>query len=469
MEDPGGPGSLIPVIMFLLLIILSAGFFSFLKTALACCRKSRLRLLAEEGDKKYGAVLEAAEKIGPYLASVRIGIIFLEILTGCLGGLLLSKPLHVFFALRGIGNPWAAFLSVLIPALLMACAFFLLAEIIPRCIGRSIPEASAAAFFPFIKFLLCAASPLLMADRVLSAFIKKFFPSGASSTGMTEDELRIALLEGEKSGIVESEERTMVEGVFYLGDRPVGTFMTHRSEIRWLDINAGSEEARAAAEAGGDQRYFPVADGELDEVSGAVSVEDILIALLPARRALLPVGPGPEGGDSPARRALLPVGPGPEGGGSPAWPGLKALMKTPCFVPETMSAIKAFEAFKKAEADYLFVIDEYGGFSGILTVHNLIEEIVGQLSASETEGEEIQEQDDGTWLADGSVNIDDAVKALSLSAPGGDYHTLAGFILDLAGEIPKTGAHFDYHGYRFKIVALDGNRIDKVMISKLKD
>jgi putative hemolysin len=446
MEDPGGPGSLIPVIFFLLLIILAAGFLSFLKTALACCRKPRLRLLAEGGNKKYGAALTASEKAGPYLASIRIGIIFLEILSGCLSGLFLARPLEELFALRGLGNPWSAFLSVLILALLIVTSFFLLGEIIPRRIGRAVPEAATAAFLPVIKFLSFLASPLLLADRFLSAFIKKFFPSGAYSTGMTEDELRIALLEGEKSGIVESEERTMVEGVFYLGDRPVGTFMTHRSDVRWLDINAGSEEARAAAEEGQDQRYFPVADKELDEVSGAVSVEDILIALLPVRRALLPAEPA-----------------------SPAWPGLKALMKTPYFVPETMPAIKAFEALKKAGADYLFVMDEYGGFAGILTVHNLIEEIVGQLSASETKGEEIQKQDDGTWLADGSVNIDDAVQALSLSAPGGDYHTLAGFILDMAGEIPKTGAHFDYHGYRFKIVDMDGNRIDKVMISKLKD
>jgi putative hemolysin len=254
---------------------------------------------------------------------------------------------------------------------------------------------------------------------------------------MTEDELRIALLEGEKSGIVESEERTMVEGVFYLGDRPVGTFMTHRSEIQWLDIDAGPEAARKAAESGGDQRYFPVADGDLDEVSGAVSNQDILQALLN----------GP-------------------------WPGLKALMRTPYFVPETMSALKAFEAFKKAEANYLFVMDEYGGFAGILTVRNLIEEIVGQLSGAASEGEEILKQEDGTWLADGSTNIDDVARDLSLSTLGGDhaeYHTLAGFILYLAGEIPRTGACFDYNGYRFKIVDMDGNRIDKVMISLLED
>jgi putative hemolysin len=434
---------LIPKILILLVIILAAGFFSFLKTALDCCRKSRLRVLAEGGGKKYEAVFLALEKAGSLLASVRIMIIFLEILTGCLGALFLLKPAAELFGFWGPHSPWAVFAGFVFLALLLTAVLFLLSESVPRRIARGMPEAAAASFLPLIKFLSFAAAPLLLADSVIAAGLNKIFPA-AAARGMTEDELRLALLEGEKSGIVESEERTMVEGVFYLGDRPAGAFMTHRSEVRWLDINSGSEEARLITAAAGEQRYFPVADGELDEVTGAVSAEDILTALLP---------PGP----------ASPV---------PPWPGLKALMKPPYFVPETMPAIKAFEAFKKAEADYLFVMDEYGGFSGILTVRNLIEEIVGQLSASNAEDEEILPQEDGSWLADGSVNIDDAAKALSLSGLGGEhgnYHTLAGFILDLAGEIPKTGACFDYHGYRFKIIDMDGNRIDKVLISRLAE
>jgi putative hemolysin len=270
-----------------------------------------------------------------------------------------------------------------------------------------------------------------------TALIRKI-TSRSASRGMTEDELRLALLEGEKSGIVERAERSMVEGVFYLGDKPVGTFMTHRSEIRWLDINAGEDEALKIAESEGGQRNFPVADGELDKVSGAVSAEDILKALLPSRSGQ-------------------------------KWQGLKAIMRLPYFVPETMPAIKAFEAFKKADADYLFVMDEYGGFSGMLTVRNLIEEIVGQLSTNMSGDDEIIKQEDGSYLADGSLNIDDAAKALdlsSLSSDHGEYHTLAGFILDLAGEIPRTGAHFDYSGYRFTVVDMDGNRIDKIMITR---
>ena len=249
---------------------------------------------------------------------------------------------------------------------------------------------------------------------------------------MTEEKLHMALLEGEKSGVVESQERTMVEGVFYLGDRPVSAFMTHRSEIKWLDINAGSDEARKTADAAGSQNCLPVADGNLDKVEGVVSVQNVFRALL----------------DEP-------------------WPGLKSVVGQPYFIPQTMSALKAFEAFKRADAGDLFVMDEYGGFAGILTVRNLIEEIVGELSASPEA--EIIKQEDGSWLADGGVSIDDAARELELRELGdeqSEYHTLAGFILYLAGEIPKTGAYFDYSGYRFKVVDLDNNRIDKILIKK---
>ena len=253
---------------------------------------------------------------------------------------------------------------------------------------------------------------------------------------MTEEELRNALLEGEKSGVVESEERNMMEGVFYLGDRPVRAFMSHRSEVLWLDIDSGPKEARSAVEDSANQLCFPVASGDLDEVKGVVSVREIYKALL-----------------------------------DDSWPGLKAIMRPPYFIPETMSALKAFEAFKKTDAQDLFVMDEYGGFAGLLTVRNLIEEIVGELSAPSAGDEGIVKQEDGVWLADGSVSIDDAAQELELESLGeeqSDYHTLAGFILYLAEEIPSSGESFDHKGYRFTIMDIDGNRIDKIKISKLK-
>ena len=276
--------------------------------------------------------------------------------------------------------------------------------------------------------------PLSVKHRV-SAFLEKLLPN-TSRRKITEEDLRHALLEGEKSGLVESKERSMVEGIFYLGDKPVSAFMTHRSEIQWLDIDAGSDEAKEAALNAVEQFTFPVTQGDLDEVVGAVTVQDILKTLL-----------------------------------NNSWPSLRSIMHPPYFIPETMTALKAFEAFKNANATSLFVMDEYGGFAGILTVRNLIEEIVGQLSAKSREEETIIRQSDGTWLADGGVSIDDTAGELGLPRLGddqGDYHTIAGFILYLAGEIPPEGASFDYSGFRFKIVDIDGNRIDKVMITKIE-
>ena len=268
----------------------------------------------------------------------------------------------------------------------------------------------------------------------VSDFLTALF-KGSSRRNMTEEDLHNVLLEGEKSGVVESDERSMVEKVFYLGDRPVRAFMTHRSEIQWLDLDADSGKARDAAENAGTQLYIPVVKGDLDEVTGIVSVQNIWRSLL-----------------------------------NDPWPGLKSIMRTPYLIPETMTALKAFEAFKKAESLCLFVMDEYGGFAGLLTVRNLIEEIVGELSASESGEEIISKQEDGTWLADGGVSVDAAARELNLERLGeehSEYHTLAGFILYLAGEIPKEGSHFDYKGYRFKIIDLDGNRIDKIIISQI--
>jgi putative hemolysin len=253
------------------------------------------------------------------------------------------------------------------------------------------------------------------------------------------------------------QERSVLDGMSYLGDRPVETFMAHRSEITWLEAGADAGEVQETLKAHPEQRFFPVAGGALDNIKGVVSDRKILESLLDSK----------------------------------PWPGLRAICSRPHFIPQSMSALKAFDVFHRENTDYLCVIDEYGGFSGVLPIRNLLEELVGELVRSESaselapgsQEEEIVYQDDGTVLSDGSVNIDELAE--SLEAQGmmsgfadalGEhpaYHTLAGFILDIAGEIPRTGASFDYRvrleapAWRFKIVDMDGNRIDKVLISRL--
>ena len=421
------PGNFYPLIICIAAVILTGSFLSFLGNALSCCSRARLRFLAQGNDDKYSRALELLEKPEYYIKSLRGGIIFLEILSGCLGGIIIAAILQ----LENLPEPFAGITAFIIFFFIIGMIFYLLAETLAKEIAGIAPEKITAFFSRFIIFFPVLNSPLLLLEKIISSLFNRI----PGHSGMTEDELHIALLEGEKSGIVESRERTMVEGVFYLGDRPVGTFMTHRSELKWLDIDADYETIRNIARET-RQQYIPVAESDLDRVSGIVSVQEILLALLE----------GP-------------------------WPGLKSLMHKPCFIPETMPALKAFETFKKAETLCLFVMDEYGGFAGILTVRNLIEEITGQLSGRTGGADEVIRRDDGTWIMDGGINIDEAASVLSLSsladeAGRSDYHTLAGFILNLAGEIPRTGAFMDYCGFRFTVTEMEGNRIVKIMIAK---
>jgi putative hemolysin len=442
MEDPGGIWAPrqepLSQILIILAVILAGGFFALFENVLISARKSRLRAMAEGGEKKYRRALDAAENPEPFLSASRIWIAFLRILAGLLGGFNLIRPLGD----RLLPGGEAAGLSGDILAGVALIAAFTLAAVIlgdflPKLIALSAPEKICAACLPLVAVLSLPWKPLFSFYTGASALACRIFKIGGPSvSGMTEDELRNALAEGEKSGVVESKERTMVEGVFYLGDRSAGAFMTHRSEIEWLDLDAGFDEIRDMVRNHPAQGCFPVARGELDEIAGAVYLEDILKAI-------------PDG---------LPQ-------------GLKPLIRKIPFVPETMSALKAFEAFKRGKTNYLFVMDEYGGFAGLLSVRDLVEEIVGQLSESAPEEEELIPQDDGSWLADGSASIDDAARALELSSLNGegrqDYHTLAGFILDLAGEIPRPDAKFTYNGYEFKVVSVEGNRIEKVLIRRV--
>jgi putative hemolysin len=418
---------MIQALLIALLLIIASGIFTLFDSALGLCRKTRLE---KEQRKSYKSVLIALEKKQTYSLACRLWINILRVPAAIFTFLLVSY----IFRLENIGGLMV--IRLLITAVLFGLFAALLGDGLPKLISRVSPEKIAATLLPFIKIFSFPLLIFVIPSLKFASFFNSTFHLENSSTSMTEDELHRVLLEGEKSGIVESKERIMVESVFYLGDRHVGAFMTHRSEIQWLDCNAPYEEIREKALEYCSQRCFPVVNGSPDEIIGAVYLEDIILD-----HAL----PNPK--------------------------GLRAIMKKAQFVPETLSALKAFESFKQGEANFLFVMDEYGGLAGIISITALVEEIVGELSVPTVKEEPLAKQEDGSLLADGTMNIDDAAKALSLTGlpEDGDFHTLAGFVLFLAGELPGAGDSFKYQGYSFKIKEMDGNRIDKIVISKIKE
>jgi putative hemolysin len=426
--------------LIIAVLILASGFFSLFAKALKAARKSRLQIEGDEAEKRGGSrgqrrarsfrrTLEAVENPDKHLAAARIWIIALSTLAAVLSGLNIERLTHIFAAMP---------IPLAVAACTAALAFLMLlfGEILPGCIARLAPENIAVAIFPLFKTLTLPMRPLFFLAKVIVCRLRLVLPLKSKQATMTEGELRLALMEGEKSGIVESKERTMVEGVFYLGDKPLGVFMTHRFEIQWLDINAPQDSIREKVLEFRSQRCFPVADGTLDAIIGAAYLEDIILDIA---------------------------------SGKPA--GLRAIMKKALFAPQTIPALKAFETFRKGEADFLFVMDEYGGFAGMASVHKLMEEIVGELTSPVHKEEEAVRQTDGSWLVDGSLNSDDAANLLSLPglAASSDYHTIAGFVLSLAGELPCAGDSFVYSGCRFTVAGMDGNRIDKILITIIEE
>ncbi|MDR1506956.1 MAG: hemolysin family protein [Treponema sp.] len=423
MEDP------LPALLISAVLVAVSAFFSFAGSILSLSRKPRLKLFFSGGKPPSGetpfqkAILKAAAKPGSFLFALRIW----NLLVRLFAGMLFFFPVRMG-APSGTAAPGSAF-SGFGPAglVLFVLAFIVFSELIPAVAAPKNPERTLLYIFPALQLFRLPWKPLY-------ALLSRLIRGGKDAGNPGDEEFRMALEEGEKSGAVESSERSMVEGVLYLGDRPVSAFMTHRSEMEFLDIALGAEAAREKALAFRDQGFFPVVMETQDNVAGVVSVQDILIALTEKE-----------------------------------WKGLPSIMKPPVFIPETMSALKAFEAFRREDEYYLCVMDEYGGFAGSLRVRNLLEEIVGELSGSAPEEDAVIQQEDGSWLADGSVSVDELAKILELESMGenhGDYHTLAGFILKLAGDIPKTGDVFNWGVFRFKVIDRDGNRIDKVLISK---
>jgi len=429
--------SILTYLIIISFIVLS-GFFSLFDFALGYCKKSRLE---KENLKRYKAVLITLEDrsdqkqlwygIHNLSFACRIWRNILRIFSAFFAGI---TCVAILIKYENIPS-W---IIIIIYALNLGILTALLSDALPRVIARLKPEAISSIMLPLIKFFSIPLIPITLTLLMFFSFFKTAISPEKDDGSITEEELqnelRNTLLEGEKSGIVESKERSMVEGVFYLGDRPIAAFMKHRSEIQWLDIKAPYEENRAKALEYRSQRCFPVTDGTLDEISGAAYIEDIILDFSEAKPK-----------------------------------GLRGIMKKAQFVPETMTALKAFESFKQGQVDFLFVMDEYGGLAGIISVVTLVEEIVGELSAPAAADLPFIKQDDGSFLADGTLNIDDAVRELSLNDLGEDcdFHTLAGLILHLAGELPHVGDSYEFQGYKFIVADKDGNRIDKLLIKKI--
>jgi putative hemolysin len=424
-------------LLVLFCLILLNGFFALSEMAIVASRKARLKHEADQGKKSYRLALDTAENPSTFLSTIQVVITLINTLAGAFGGATIARSLES--ALRSIPSiaSIAGPLSVGIVVVLTTFVSVVIGELVPKNIALSRPEAVAAAVIGPVRFFAIAFAPLA---RFLSATTELIVSLVGLKKGqepaVTEAEVRVLIAKGEETGVFEPREREMVEGVLSLGDRRVTSLMTPRTEVVFVDLRDDSAETARLVIENSRYGYLPAVDGEIDRILG----------LLPVKECLSAIASG--GFDDP-----------------------RALLRECVFVPESVSALKAFALLKSGEAKSALILDEYGGVSGLISLSDLIEAIVGDIpGASDDDEPEIVRRQDGSYLVDGSLHLDRFAQELGLGdGPFGDYDTVAGLVLDRMGTIPRAGDTCRWEDCAFEVLDMDGNRIDKILVTRASE
>ncbi len=423
-------------ISVILVFILINGFFSLSEMAIVSSRKARLRQRVESGHKGAKLALETAEKPGRFLSTVQIVITLMGTIAGAFGGATVAEELIPVFLGMGLSREYSEPLAF---GLVVATTTFLsvvFGELVPKNLALARPETIAGFVAYPMRFFSLVFSPVVRVLTGTTDLILKIFGAKQSDEPqVTEEEVKILITQGTETGIFDKREKEMFEGILYLGDKKVTTFMTPRTDIVFLDKADSHQEHVKSIIANARFSALPVVDGDMDRLQGVVQIKRALAAIADGKM------------DS-----------------------IDAFIEKPLFVPDSMGALDLFSRFKSSAIRIAILIDEYGGVSGMVTFSDLMETILGEVESKEGKNHpEITPRKDGSYLIDGSLSIDDLAELLKLDSSvfSSDYETLAGFILDRLGYIPRTGESFQFESWTFEIVDMDGNRVDKLLVSKI--
>jgi putative hemolysin len=416
-------------ILIVFLLIVLNGVFALSEMAVVSSRKARLQQRVNEGDLGAQTALHLAENPSNFLSTVQIGITLIGVLAGAVGGAAIAEPLAVWIT----DIPWLAHYANSIAlgsvVLVITGLSLVLGELVPKRLALHNPERAASVIARPMLFISRLFSPLVwLLGYSTDLILRLLSVKPAPELPVTEEELLVQLDQGTQAGVFGEVEQDMVEGVFRLHDRRVFSLMTPRSEIVWLDVNDSPEEIRKVIEES-QFSQFPVCEDSLDTVIGIIKARDLLIESLRGESLRLQLN-------------LQPV----------------------MYVPETAHASRALEIFKAGEAEMLIVVDEFGSVEGLLTISDILEEIVGDIQDGEPQATQRQ---DGSWLLDGMLDVEDFKEIFNIRRlPDEDeYETLGGFIMNHLGRVPSVADMFEWNGLRFEVMDMDGNRVDKVMVT----
>jgi putative hemolysin len=415
-------------------LILLNGFFAMAELAIVAARRVRLQQRADAGSHGARVALELSDDPTRLLSTVQMGITLIGILAGAFSGATIAAELATVLTAYGLSDDAAEPLALGIVVLVLTCASLVIGELVPKRFALLHADAIASRVAPAIKVIARIAHPLVALLRFTTdALVRLVGVHTSGPAGVTDEEINALVAEGAQQGVVHPHERAMVREVLKLADRPVRTIMTHRRDIVWLDVNDSPADIRRKMADTGFSRFL-VCDGGLDDVLGYVRTRALVDCLLD---------------------------------GTPL--DLRAMLREPLVVTPSLDTLELMAMFRRARPHLALITDEYGSVLGIATPADVLETIAGELADDVVQPVRAVRRDDGSWLVDAHVELQDLERELGAGglATGPQFLTVAGLILEHLGRIPQIGEVVVINGWRLEVVDLDSHRIDKVIVSQL--
>lgn len=426
--------------LIILALILLNGVFSASEIAIISSRKARLQTLADRKNASARQVLKLKESPNQFLSTVQIGITLIGILTGIFGGATIAQRLNVYLSQISWLDGYSSQLSVLVVVVVITFLTLVLGELVPKRIGLAVPEKYAMLVAIPMNILSRAVAPFVWLLSATTDAIVRLLNVKTSKNAVTEEEIKALVDEGADSGAIAHIEHEIVDRVFSLGDKRAVNLMTHRSNIIWLDVDDDYETHKTTILESGHTVY-PVCENGLDNIIGIVHIKSLL------NKYLI---------DAPIQ--------------------LKELTQPLNYVHENSSAYSILNKFKTSKIHQAVVLDEYGSLQGIVTLNDILSSLVGNISEGENmERPDIVRREDGSFLIDGQYQVNELFETLNIDVDDidddeglGSINTIAGLVLLKLGHVPNAGEKFQWKDYEFEVIDMDGNRIDKVLVTFLK-
>ena len=423
-------------LLIIVALVLANGIFSGAEMAIVASRRGRLRAMAEEGDEGARTALDLASNPDRFLPTVQVGVTLVGTLAAAYGG---ERVVAVIRDRLAAAAPaWAAAAeaaALAVFVMLLSFVTLVLGELVPKRLALRNAEAVARRVAPFIQGLSQIAAPLVWGLNLGTSTVMTLLGArGRQEPSVSVDDIEQLLETGRAEGVLEAVEHAVAAEALRLGERTVRDVMRPRIDVDALDIDTPPEEVLGAVAMAGYSR-LPVYEGTLDRIIGYVSIKDVL------------------------RTSWM------------GWPiELRKLMHRAVFVPETMPLDRLLELFQKERAQFAIVLDEYGGTDGLVTLDDILTELVGEIHDEHrrSEPQAFVQREDGSWLVDGGAGIEELAERFGVELDEGprEYATVSGLVLAELERMPSTGDRVTWRGLLIEVVDMDGRRIDKLLVSR---